>query len=35
VQRYNISFILEINFNYLSFVDAIKQLNHNKIKTNK
>jgi phosphopantetheinyl transferase len=35
VQRYNISFKLEINFNYLSFVETFKQLNHNKIKTNK
>mgnify|MGYP000724991752 CR=1 FL=1 len=25
----------QINFNYLIFVDAIKQLNHNKIKTKK
>jgi hypothetical protein len=32
VQRYNISFKLEINFNYLSFVETFKQLNNNKIK---
>jgi phosphopantetheinyl transferase len=35
VQRYNISFKLEINFNYLSFVETFKQLNNNKIKTDK
>lgn len=32
MQKYNISFKIEINFNYLSFVETFKQLNDNKIK---
>lgn len=31
MQRYNISFKIEINFNYLSFVETFKQLNDKKI----
>ena len=34
MQRYNISFKVEIIFNYLSFVETFKQLNDNKINPN-